>query len=79
MEGQGKGHSNALATSPRPFSPFKNQSGQVIVEYILLLIIAVAAATLITKRLVGRNPDNPGVITTAWSRMNDTIGSDIAD
>lgn len=63
------------ASPPR----LRSDSGQIVLEYILLLVISVAAATYMTKRLVGRNPDDPGVITTAWSQINSTIGSDIIE
>lgn len=54
-------------------------AGQVVLEYILLLVISVGIATYMTKRLVGRNPDDPGLITSAWSSINTAIGADIID
>lgn len=61
------------------FHTRKKQSGQVVLEYILLLVISVTAATYLTRKLVGRNPDNPGFITGAWSQINSAIGADIVD
>lgn len=57
----------------------RRDAGQVVLEYILLLVISVGAATYMTKRLVGRSPDSPGVITSAWSNINAAIGADIID
>ena len=58
---------------------WRNQRGQIVVEYILLLVIMVGVATLLTKKLINRSPDNPGVITGTWARMNSAIGNDIID
>jgi hypothetical protein len=57
----------------------KANSGQVILEYILLLMIGVGVATFLTKQLVSRDPDAPGVITGTWSQINAAIGADIID
>jgi hypothetical protein len=51
----------------------------VIVEYILLLLIAVTAAATITKRLVGRDETHPGVIVQAWASINKAVAEDIID
>ncbi len=55
------------------------QSGQIVVEYILLLLVAVALAALITKTMVGTNKDNPGFVLTAWKSIIVLIGADKAD
>lgn len=55
------------------------QSGQIVVEYILLLSVAVILAALITKTMVGSDPDNPGFVLTAWRSIVTTIGADHAD
>lgn len=60
-------------------STLKNKRGQVIVEYVLLLVIAVAVAALITKELVRRDPDNPGILVQKWDDILKTIGSDLPD
>ena len=56
-----------------------NQSGQVIVEYVLLLVIGVAMAALITRVMVSRNPDTPGFLIVKWSQIIKTIGEDYPD
>ncbi len=55
----------------------KKNSGQVVVEYVLLLVIAVAVAALITKELVKRDPDNPGILVEKWDSILKTIGEDL--
>lgn len=56
-----------------------NNHGQIVLEYILLMLVAVASALLITNRLVGRNPDNPGVVIQKWSQLTQIIGADQGD
>jgi len=60
-------------------SSLKKNSGQVVVEYVLLLVIAVAVATLITKELVKRDKDNPGILVEKWDAILKTIGTDVPD
>lgn len=55
-----------------------SNSGQIIVEYVLMLVVAVSIAALITRVMVSRNPEDPGILTSTWSRINQTIGFDFA-
>lgn len=59
----------------------RNQRGQVIVEYLLIMVLMVAIAATLTKRLVGRGDDasNQGVIVRSWSRIIKAIGNDLPD
>jgi len=57
----------------------KNKRGQIVVEYVLLLVIAVAVAALITKELVHRDPDSPGVLIKKWDDILKEIGKDLPD
>ena len=66
----------AKATGKRRFR--QSESGQIIIEYVLLLAIAVGLATLITKTMVGRG-DQPGFVITAWQDLIKAIGTDLAD
>lgn len=59
--------------------PLSNRRGQVLVEYLLLMVIAVGLATLLTKQLVGRDDARPGIIINAWNKILINIGSDIPD
>ena len=56
-----------------------NNRGQIVVEYILLLVIAVGLAALLTKQLVSRNIDEPGIITSKWFQILKDIGKDLPD
>lgn len=55
------------------------QRGQIIVEYVLLLAIAVGIALLITKTLIGRDPGSEGFVIRSWQALIDQIGADHAD
>jgi hypothetical protein len=54
----------------------QSSRGQVVVEYVLLLVVAVALATIIVTQIVQRDPDNPGFLVKKWSDIQQTIGSD---
>jgi len=56
-----------------------NQSGQIVVEYILLLGIGVVVAILLSSTLVSRNPASPGLIVKKWHDIIEMIGADNAD
>lgn len=56
-----------------------NQRGQVIVEYVLLLVIAVSLAALLVSRLVSRNPESPGVLVVKWHSILKVVGDDMPD
>lgn len=56
-----------------------NKRGQILVEYLLLMVIAVGLATLMTKQLVSRSDTKPGIIINAWNKILVNIGKDIPD
>lgn len=56
-----------------------NQKGQLVVEYILLLIIAVSIAMIVTTSMVSRNEEDPGFMITKWRQIIDAISQDITD
>ncbi len=62
-----------------PQSILRGSSGQIVVEYVLLLVIGVGLAVLITKQMVSRNPDKPGFLVKKWVGIIETIGKDHAD
>ncbi len=53
--------------------------GQIVVEYVLLLVVGVSIAALITTTVVSRNPDSPGFLVQKWVDMIKLIGEDTAD
>lgn len=57
-----------------------NQKGQILVEYMLLLLISVSFATLLVSQLISRKDgDSQGIIIKSWSRMLRTLGNDLPD
>ncbi|HMN67066.1 MAG TPA: hypothetical protein PKC28_00875 [Bdellovibrionales bacterium] len=57
----------------------RGQRGQIVLEYVLLLVIGVSVAILITSTMVSRNPESPGFVIRKWLSIIQTIGSDPAD
>jgi hypothetical protein len=57
----------------------RRQSGQIVVEYVLLLSIAVTIAIMVTRRLVGREEGSEGMVIKAWQTLITQIGADHAD
>ncbi len=57
----------------------KNSFGQVVVEYVLLLVVGVIIATTITSAIVKRSSDNPGFLIKKWKEIIDFIGEDYPD
>ncbi len=55
------------------------QGGQIVIEYVLLLVIGVSLAMLITSKMASRNPDNPGFLVQKWFDIIKVIGEDLAD
>jgi hypothetical protein len=55
------------------------QSGQIIVEYVLLLAIAVIVAALITRAIISPDPNSPGFMLKSWDEIVKAIGADHAD
>lgn len=53
------------------------KSGQVVVEYVLLLLVAAGLALLISRTLISRNPDEPGIFTGKWQAMLQVIAQDL--
>lgn len=55
------------------------QHGQIVVEYVLLLVVGVSVAALITTTMVSRNPNSPGFLVKKWMDMIKLVGEDTAD
>ena len=53
-----------------------NRKGQIVVEYVLLMVVAVGLSAFLVSQLVSRNPDEPGVLVTKWSSILKAIGDD---
>lgn len=60
-------------------SPLGQNKGQLIVEYILLIVVVVMIATLLQSRLVGRGAGGVGIIISKWSALTTLVGQDMGD
>lgn len=59
---------------------FKPRSrGQVIVEYVLLILISVSIAALVIRQLGSRNPEQPGLIIVKWQEVLQAVAKDLPD
>lgn len=50
-----------------------------MIEYVLLLVVAVTLATVITRMMVGREQGSEGFVIRVWQNLITQIGSDHAD
>jgi hypothetical protein len=57
----------------------QSERGQIIVEYVLILMVVVAIAAILTKSMIGRDEADPGFVIKAWDQILRDIGSDHAD
>jgi len=55
--------------------------GQVVLEYLLLMVVVVSMAAVLTQALVKRSADESGqgMIVKSWNKMLGIIGNDLAD
>jgi uncharacterized protein (UPF0333 family) len=56
-----------------------NRRGQIVVEYVLLLLVAVSISAVLVSQLVSRNADNPGFLVVKWHEILKVIGDDVPD
>lgn len=56
----------------------QSDSGQLVIEYALLLVVAVMLAVIITRQMVSRG-ENPGFVIATWQAIITTIGADLPD
>lgn len=57
----------------------RNQRGQIVLEYVLLLVIGVMVAAIITRTMVSRSPETPGFLIVKWTEIIRTVGEDYPD
>ena len=66
-----------LKTQTKNLTLSKNQSGQVIVEYVLLLLVSSVMALALIN-LVSVDPDKSGLVFNYWKKLIKVVGSDIS-
>ena len=55
-----------------------NNSGQIVLEYVLLVVIAVTIAAMLVKTLVSRG-DEKGILIKKLCEIHRLIGDDVPD
>lgn len=55
---------------------FANRSGQVVIEYILLMVVMAGIGAFIVRSIVSRNADEPGLIVAKWNQILQVIAND---
>jgi len=56
-----------------------NNRGQIVVEYVLLLVVGITVAFAISSTMVSRNVESPGFLIAKWARLLGVVGADTAD
>lgn len=54
----------------------RKKSGQVVIEYLLLLVIVSSLGAVIIKGLVSRSADEPGLLVAKWHSIIKIIAED---
>lgn len=53
-----------------------NRAGQVVIEYMLLLVIVSSLGAIIIRDLVSRDQNEPGLLVAKWHSLLKTIAED---
>lgn len=54
----------------------RSQKGQVIIEYVLLLVVIVGLGAVILRSMVSRDEESPGFLIQKWKSVSDQIAND---
>ena len=65
-----------LGQGLRVLHQLRSKKGQVAVEYILLVFVAVALAAVIVSIMVSRDSEEPGFLIRTWQEIVRIIGND---
>lgn len=57
----------------------KKNQGQVVLEYVLLLVISVSFAALVVRMFASRDVDNPGFLVQKWDELRKAIGDEVPE
>lgn len=69
----------SLKKGSHKLSRRQSQAGQIVVEYVLLLAIAISIAVIMTRAMISRTEGGEGFVIKAWQELTDQIGADKAD
>lgn len=59
----------------------KNQRGQILIEYVLLLLIGLMIGNILVRQLTrfSDDPEQRGVIIQRWIKIWEAIGKDLPE
>lgn len=57
----------------------RDRRGQLVIEYILLLVIAVTIGAILVRGLVNRSENSPGIVVERWKKIQAEVGEEIPD
>lgn len=57
----------------------RQNRGQLLLEYVLLIFVVATAAVMLSSALVSRDDADPGIIVYQWNRLLEMVGQDIGD
>lgn len=57
----------------------RSRSGQIVIEYILLLVVAVTISAILVRGLANRSESSPGLVVDKWRKIQAEIGEDLPD
>lgn len=57
----------------------RSNRGQLVIEYILLLVVAASVAAILARAFSSRNEDSPGMVVKKWREIQKEIGEDVPD
>jgi len=61
-----------------PKSLLGQNSGQILMEYLLLTVLIAGFVTIVTRRFVSRS-DEPGILINMWSGLVQVVATDQSD
>lgn len=57
----------------------RNRRGQIVIEYILLLVVAVTISAVLIRGLANRSDASPGLVVEKWRKVEAEIGGEMPD
>ena len=54
-------------------------TGQVVLEYVLLIVVGLAIVMTISNVMVSRNPNDTGILMKFWRNIIVEIGEDLPE
>ena|GEM_PF-746963 len=54
----------------------RSRKGQVVLEYVLLMVLMAGLGAFIVRSFVSRNADEPGILVTKWDSILKVIAED---